>query len=151
MGKSKRKWLNVCNGVWTVIMAILGFTACEHMAKDEYGVPYAKYKIKGKVIDSQKNPTSDIQIIIKRMQGDEPINPLGWDTLKTDMKGEFFYKLEEVTEDKFRINWQDIKYGLYEEGEREIIMPKPTGGKGWYRGESSEEITIELEEQIDGE
>lgn len=151
MRKSKRSFLNLFNVLWTFIMATLGFTACEHTTACEYGMPTAKYKIKGKVIDSREQPTADIQIIVKQLQGGRPTHAYSWDTLKTDIQGEFLYELNDVTEDEFRIDWQDKKLGLFKHDSIDIEMPKPTGGKGWYRGESYEEVTIILKDEIDTE
>ncbi len=152
MVKSKRNWLKVCNTLWALLAAVLGFTGCDQIGTErcEYGMPTADYKIKGKVVDSQEKPVGDIQIIVKRVLGDNPDHHYSWDTLTTDKQGEFLFEKSETSEHKFRIDYQDIKNGIFKHDSTDVVMPNPTGGKGWYEGQSYKEKTIILEE-IDAE
>ena len=45
--------LKACNGLLSGALALLGYTSCDSLGEtpDEYGTPYAKYEIKGKVTD----------------------------------------------------------------------------------------------------
>lgn len=153
MGKSKRTWLKACNALWALLAAVLGFAGCDNIINQscEYGMPTADYKIKGKVVDSQEKPVSDIQIIIKKLRGSEPDYHYYWDTLTTDKQGEFLFEKTETSEHKFRIDYQDIKNGIFKHDSIDVVMPNPTGGKGWYEGQSYKEEIITLEEEIDTE
>lgn len=58
MSKGKKQWLQFCNGILSGGLALLGFTSCNggifgKEAPDEYGTPYAKYEIKGKVMAAE--------------------------------------------------------------------------------------------------
>ena len=50
----KFSWLKACNGLLSGALALLGYTSCDSLGIGgetplEYGTPYAKYEIKGKV------------------------------------------------------------------------------------------------------
>lgn len=52
--EKKKQWLQICNGMMSGALVLLGFTSCDENStgtgRCEYGTPYAKYEIKGKVI-----------------------------------------------------------------------------------------------------
>lgn len=58
MKKRKKQWLRICNEMMSGTLVLLGFTSCDENStgtgRCEYGTPYAKYEIKGKVADEDR-------------------------------------------------------------------------------------------------
>ena len=52
--KRSSKWLKVFNGLLSSVLALLGYS-CNVLGEtpDEYGTPYARYEVKGKVTDKE--------------------------------------------------------------------------------------------------
>lgn len=77
-------------------LILLGFASCSNEDEDleircEYGSPYTKYLVKGKVTTDTDEPLKNIQVIVRQGWNNE-ISPA--DTVYTDEKGEF--KTEEL-------------------------------------------------------
>lgn len=55
MKRGKKQKLLVYNGLMSGVLALLGFASCDENGtgtmRCEYGVPYSKYEIKGKVTE----------------------------------------------------------------------------------------------------
>ncbi len=67
--KQSSKWLRAFNVFLSSILALLGYTSCGESSV-EYGTPYAKYEIKGKVTDKEnKNAVSGARVIVKAESG----------------------------------------------------------------------------------
>lgn len=68
--KQSSKWLRAFNVFLSSILALLGYTSCGESSV-EYGTPYAKYEIKGKVTDKEnKNAVSGARVIVKALNRD---------------------------------------------------------------------------------
>ena len=71
MKKRKKQWLRMCNGMMSGALVLLGFTSCDENStgtgRCEYGTPYAKYEIKGKVMGEDRQVVSDARILVKNM------------------------------------------------------------------------------------
>lgn len=68
----KFSWLKVCNGLLSGTLALLGYTSCDSLGDEpvEYGSPYAKYEIKGKVTDRDtKTAIEGARIIVNLCNG----------------------------------------------------------------------------------
>ena len=147
MKKSKKSLLIFVNQVLSGILVLLGFASCiGGETPDEYGSPYAKYEIKGKVVDSGLNPVPDARIIVKqgRVREGNGFTLSMTDTVYTTKDGTYLYKEEGLTE-VFRIVCEDTS-GECKSDSTDII-PKTTGGKGWYWGSSSDEANFELKKK----
>jgi len=77
------------------LMTILGFSGCDALEdillpKEEYGMPYAEFKIVGEVKSSEGKPIKGIRVIVNPRK-DEPEEYSKWykDTLYTDAEGRF--------------------------------------------------------------
>lgn len=122
------------------MIAVLGFSAaCETRA--EYGVPSAKFIVKGNVQSELNNtPIKSIRVVMQR------------DTAFTDESGNFTV-IDEFgfpTNQTFDIKFQDVDSSLNGQFENKdttvsFINPKFSNGNGhWYQGETSKEFNVKL-------
>lgn len=144
------RWLKVCNGLLSGALALLGYASCDSSDEpaEEYGTPYAKYEIKGKVTDRDtKAAIEGARIIVKPMQwkSDETFPPQAFDTLQTDKDGNYLYQNEMTMIDRFRVVCEDPLGAL--KADSATIKMDPQGGKGWYQGSDSQEVDFELKKQ----
>ena len=162
----KLKLFSFYSRLLSACLVLLGFGACITSCKTEYGVPfpdpdppiiapeygvpYATYRIKGKVVSSNavNNPIEDIRVVAVRDEADNPY--LRGDTVYTDSKGEFEVKKEDFPFDKYKVKFQDIdgeENGLFEDKEQFIEFKDSDykGGDGWNRGEAQKDMgNVEL-------
>jgi len=142
--------LKAYNGLLSGALALLGYTSCDSLGEtpDEYGTPYAKYEIKGKVTDRDtKAAIEGARIIVKPMQwkSDETFPPQAFDTLQTDKDGNYLYQNEMTVIDRFRVVCEDPSGAL--KADSATIKMDPQGGEGWYQGSDSQEVDFELKKQ----
>lgn len=69
----KKRSLTVSNWLLATIIGSLGFSSCEKPIDDPdirqlYGIPYAAYSIKGKVINNLQNPVLGIKVEIQALK-----------------------------------------------------------------------------------
>lgn len=148
-----RRWMKVSNGFLSGVLALLGYTSCDSSETDgetpvEYGTPYAKYEIKGKVTDKDtKAAVEGARVIVKPMQwkSDETFPPQAFDTLKTDKGGDYLYQNEMTVTDRYRVVCEDPSGTL--KADSAIVEMDPQGGEGWYQGSDSQEVNFELEKR----
>lgn len=65
--KRSSKWLKVFNGLLSSVLALLGYS-CNVLGEtpDEYGTPYARYEVKGKVTDKESQAAVEgARVIVK--------------------------------------------------------------------------------------
>lgn len=144
------RWLKVCNGLLSGALALLGYASCDSSDEpaEEYGTPYAKYEIKGKVTDwDTKAAIEGARVIVKPMQwkSDETFPPQAFDTLQTDKDGNYLYQNEMTMIDRFRVVCEDPSGAL--KADSATIKMDPQGGEGWYQGSDSQEVDFELKKQ----
>ena len=140
--------LKACNGFLSGALALLGYTSCDSSGIGgetplEYGTPYAKYEIKGKVTDRDtKTAIEGARVIVKPMQwkSDETFPPQAFDTLQTDKDGNYLYQNEMTMIDRFRVVCA-LK------ADSATIKMDPQGCEGWYEGSDSQEVDFELKKQ----
>lgn len=144
--KLKINRLQVCNGLLSGALTLLGFTACDSTGGDtpvEYGMPHADYEIKGKVVDKEtKEAIKDARVIVRPMATTDPYYI---DTLRMEADGTYKAQYEGVSFDSFRLVCDDPS-GTYKADSTDVEM-KPEGGKGWYMGSDSQEVNFELEKK----
>ena len=78
------------------LMTILGFSGCDSIEdifipKEEYGMPYAEFKLVGEVKSSEGKPIKGIRVIVKPYVAstEQQILDRRRDTLFTDSEGKF--------------------------------------------------------------
>lgn len=137
----KIKILKIYNSLICICLAIIGFTSSCN-GPDEYGTPYAKFIIKGKVSSEETGQ------VIKGIQALVPSR----DSIYTDDEGNFRLIIEDFPSDSttFKMEFNDIdseQDGLFQNADTSItfLNPKFSGGDDdWYKGETSKEINIKL-------
>lgn len=151
MKNGKKKWLLLCNRMLSGVLALLGFTSCDGeglgQATCEYGQPYAKYEIKGKVVDAEQQAISNVRIIVKQLeQKSNELFPYAYpDTVYTKKNGEYIYEKGGTNYGRFRVVCEDPT-GVYE-ADSTVVEMKPTGGEGWYVGSDSKVENFELKKK----
>ena len=83
------------------LLALLGFSGCDEIGKEMYGVPQplmygspeVQFVVKGAVTDADEKPLENVRIVLK-IKDDEPVEGrydrrVYRDTVYTDAKGEF--------------------------------------------------------------
>lgn len=149
----KFSWLKTCNGLLSGALALLGYTSCDSSGIGgetplEYGTPYAKYEIKGKVTDRDtKAAIEGARVIVKPMQwkSDKTFPPQAFDTLQTDKDGNYLYQNEMTVTERFRVVCEDPSGAL--KSDSATIKMDPQGGDGWFQGSDSQEVDFELKKQ----
>ncbi len=147
MKKSKKRLLVWVNQILSGMLVLLGFTACFGESPDEYGSPYAKYEIKGKVVDTEDQVVPKARIIMRKgvMIGGDAIGfDILPDTTYTEKDGTFLYKTKGLY-GAFRVVCEDTS-GAYKADSTDVY-PQLTGGEGWYEGSSNDEVNFELKKK----
>lgn len=150
----KIKKLSVYSKVLSFILVLLGFSACDAIDPiDEYGSPYAKFNIKGIVINeaSENNEyAKGIKVVVarsyKKDNGEEFL--YNTDSLYTDKNGYFnITTVDFPSSQKFTIKFEDVdgrENGIYETKTDVISFENPIfeGGKSLYKGETNKDLGI---------
>lgn len=146
--------LSIYSKVLSFLLVLLGFSACDPIDPvDEYGSPYAKFNIKGVVIneDSENNEyVKGIKVVVgrsyKKDNGDEFV--YNTDSLYTDKNGYFnITTIDFPSSQKFTIKFEDVDgmvNGTYETKTDVVSFENPSfeGGESWYEGETSKDLGI---------
>lgn len=147
--------------ILSVLLVWLGFSACGKGDNGEngdfvmeYGVPSARYRVRGQVVSAEKGKEAvpNIQVV---MIGYEPNKPeeiyFEGDTVKTDSNGGFSFDKVRFPYSHFKIKLQDVDgeaNGAFDDKEVIIEFKKSDykGGQGsWYDGEAHRDMNkIEL-------
>ncbi|NDV57602.1 radical SAM-associated putative lipoprotein [Bacteroides sp. 519] len=152
-----KHWLRLYNCLLAGILTILGFYGCTSESPDEYGTPHAAYELKGKVINTNQQPLADVQIVVGQIENNQFLQwDYNRDTLYTNSNGEFIYKNDYVWprklwRAKFTALQKNGNISIYKADSVDIDMGEPKGGKGWYAGKASKEITIIVKEKENAE
>ncbi len=141
--KSRSRLLQLCNCLLSGVLVLLGFSSCTREGSEEYGMPYAKYEIKGKVTNEQKETISKAQVIVKQLDSSGK-SFYRADTLNVNGSGEYQYLTEGFTE-SYRVIAEEPS-GVYKADSTDVKM-EPKGGSGWYVGSDSKEVDFELKKK----
>ncbi|MDR2919213.1 MAG: radical SAM-associated putative lipoprotein [Tannerella sp.] len=159
MSKYKRRLIKGTNWALAGLLSLLGFTRCGLInPADEYGTPWSSYAIKGAVTDKVTGePVKDIEV---KIAIPDSITPYYSEELKNSWKtttnGEGEFKLSDTPESYLQeipIVASDIdgaKNGLYQSDTIYVDYKgaiQTEKGKGWYNGEFTKTIQIQLEEE----
>jgi len=143
MRKVRVRFLKSFNSILLSLLALLGFTAAckdDPSIIDEYGSPYAKFKVNGKIeATNTDTPIENIRVV---MSGD---------TVYSDDKGEYEvadnngFPIDQIYEIQFQ-DIDGISNGEFEDVDTVVEFKDPEfiNGDGWYRGETSKEFNIKL-------
>jgi putative lipoprotein (rSAM/lipoprotein system) len=102
MKKKNEQWLRYSNRALSGLLMLFGFVSCDNGGGDipvEYGMPSAKYRVKGKVIDADtQEPVPGIEVVTGAVHTGDGKEWLSYpDTLITDkmelllLKGRSFH------------------------------------------------------------
>ena len=130
------------------ILTLLGFSCSDSTGPVEYGVPSAKFRVKGKVfstINGEKKPLSNIKLKLSK----------GYDSDSTysGIDGNFDFALQGFPDNSpIPLTISDIdggeNHGEFEEQKIDVDFSKATfinGDRHWYEGEATKELgNIEL-------
>jgi len=167
--KINRAFIKGTNWALAGLIGLLGFTNCERDERLEYGVPNADYTVKGTVVDKVTGkPIKGIQVAYSwtgpvAMYGTLQTPYVEKASVITNAKGEYALKdnfsIEEMIPDDnsiptfIRVFVRDIdekENGLYSDTILNVDFTNAvhTGKqKGWYDGEFTTTVNIELTEQ----
>lgn len=149
----KIKLLSVYSRILSFVLVFLGFQSCSTVdPKDEYGTPSAKFIVKGKVENGDKE-VSGLKValgVINKGYDKEKVRYV--DSVNTDVKGLFKVSIKDFpTSQKFVIKYEDIdeeKNGLLETVIDTVRFDNPSftnGSGGWYVGETTKDLgTVKL-------
>jgi putative lipoprotein (rSAM/lipoprotein system) len=141
MKKVEIRFLKSFNSIIALILAFLGFSSSCKGPQVEYGVPSAKYIIKGKIeLSVDSSELSDIQVIVQN------------DTTTSDVNGNYIITKTRLNagNQTFPIQFRDVDGVLHGE-----IAPLDTtvefknpvfknGDGNWYEGETEKEFDVKL-------
>jgi putative lipoprotein (rSAM/lipoprotein system) len=144
----KHKFLSGYNVIITALMALLGFsTACEPLGGTEYGVPHARFIVKGKIVSSDGNiPVPGIKV---RMQQDTNIRY--YDSAFSETNGNYLVDVQDFPESQtYKIEFIDTDgtaNGEFQTLDTVVEFKEPTftGGSGsWDQGETQKIFNVAL-------
>lgn len=134
-------------------LSALGFTSCNPFEVQlEYGTPNANYSVKGVVTDEANRPIPGIKVTIGK-QGLPYESFYDIKTMTTDPNGAFAksYIGEFPRDLTFELTFEDIDGAANGEFKTrsENVVIKATelkdGGKSWFKGSATKEVTVKLE------
>lgn len=142
MKRIKVNTLKGCNAIISFLLALLGFACQKETINDmpaEYGSPHATFKVLGKINDATNSkPIKGVQVVFEA------------DTAYSDINGNYSVQATNYpTDHSFKIEFNDIdgeKNGSYESLEKlvEFKDAEFTGQDGWYSGETSNDLNVNL-------
>ena len=138
------------NKVLMALLAFLGFSSCREDPWEEYGTPHATYKLIGTVVDEDKHPIQNVQIYESEYSY--------YDIQDSTVMNLIFSKMSEKAKSDEKGNFQvsadcisnQIIVRFMHEGYEKIDTvfnykdEKYVGGKGWYSGEATKEVNINM-------
>lgn len=155
----KLKVLNYYNRVALFFLSVFGLLpSCDDgpifpSGGAEYGTPWARYKVSGKVLDSKtKEGINNIGILAftKHNIDDSVHFSVISDTIKTNKEGEYMSDLNVApTSDSVHLKFFDVNNpATYQAKDTAVWFDADNlqGGDGWFAGEASQRDNIYLDE-----
>lgn len=144
----KVKMLSVYSKILSFFLVLLGFSSCEGLdPKDEYGVPTAKFKVKGIIVDESDKPITKIKTVLGKSYSSKLGDRAYYvDSVYTDNEGKFELSMEEFpTSQEFLLRVEDVdgdKDGAFESKIETVEFKNPTftDGSGWYKGIAEKDV-----------
>jgi putative lipoprotein (rSAM/lipoprotein system) len=145
--------LSVYSKVLSFILVLLGYPSCESfVSKDEYGVPSARFKVKGKIVDaeSEEHIVKNIKVVIgKPYKHNDTDRVYYLDSINTDIDGVFRLSVIDFPESqKFVLRIEDADgagNGRFVSKMEDVEFKNPTftnGSGNWYKGEAEQDLEI---------
>ena len=134
------------NGIFSMLLALLGVSATSCIVPCMYGTPNADWTVKGKVVDEAGKPVAGLQVVLgnqyensEQVVYDQNYWPL--DTLQTGSDGVYTVDQNGFPLNYLRIDVHDIdgEAGGGEFADASLIVRdfKFEDGKGWYEGHAN--------------
>lgn len=150
--------LRSSNWVIAGLLSLIGYSCSDSEIDDNlicmYGTPYGTFELKGKVLDNQKHPIPNVQILIR-----DSVPSRGWiksDTIYSDNNGEIHWKLKDFPGYTYQLIASDIdddKNGGHFASDTSFINTSQlryVGGDGaWNEGTATADISIVMDEYVD--
>jgi hypothetical protein len=171
--KIKRAFIKGTNWALAGLLGLFGFSGCDTEPKEEYGVPFADYTVKGAVVDKATGkPIEGIRLGYwyagpMLMYGVPSTQYREKASVTSNAKGEYTLKdrfsIDEMIPDDnstptfipvFVSDIDGKENGLYSDTILNVNIKDAvrTGKqKGWYGGEYTVKVDIELKEKTDNE
>ena len=138
--------MKIFNKILLLMLAMLGFTACEETGTCEYGSPRADYKILGAVVNEKSEPIKGIEVSV--------VNNQGIEKRVTDEKGNFIIEDPSASPgQEYKLSLKDIdgkdNGGEFETKDETVSFKgvSHTGGDGnWDSGSAEKSVTVEMKE-----
>jgi putative lipoprotein (rSAM/lipoprotein system) len=136
------------NWILAGILSALGFSGCETevLGPMEYGTPYAKFSIHGKVTGKDRKPVENINIKLLEMEY--------IDSIYTDVAGDYSITFETYPVEEFNIIASDVDGELNGSYQNDTLRVKITekdyyekGNGNWNHGSADKEVNIALKEK----
>jgi len=145
------KLLKTFNVILSAILGLLGFQSCDTIAggvAEEYGCPYAEFKIDGKVLDEEGKPVADENIVVRPLDYEgNPIYGYNLVETKTDAQGYFLVETNYATDKKVHVVAIDPDK-VYEDDSTDVTLTQTKKGDGhWYQGEYSANVNFKLKKK----
>ncbi|MDL2265753.1 radical SAM-associated putative lipoprotein [Parabacteroides sp. OttesenSCG-928-G07] len=152
MKKGHRYFLKFSNWILATLLTLFG-VACssdDEPAPAEYGTPYAKFTVKGKVTGPNGEAIPGIEVKGKS-QFSGPSEPGSNEDL-TDNNGNYTILAPIMGKEAFKVFFEDIdgeENGFYKTDSIEVKSSQIelTGKDGWFEGEGEMTLNISLKEK----
>lgn len=132
------------NWILAGLLFMLGFNVVSCGVEDEYGSPYAEFRVKGKVTDMNGNPIGGVGITLKSTDDNKNLYPLAGDYEMvmpplTQEDGSYDITFNSFPEHSLRIIAEDIdgpENGPFKTDSIDVEVGDLEGGKSWYMGKA---------------
>lgn len=151
-----------CNWILAGLLVLLGFSACgDDVSAPEYGCPYVRFTVKGKVTNETKEVVPGVKVKITEFytEKDGTRYAIHADSTKTNTSGNYEFLSEYNTSYPFELTFEDIdgaQNGLLKSdtvfvSEEDLKNVEFKGGSGWFQGAGEMTIDVTLKEQEEKE
>lgn len=153
MKKFNRAFIKGTNWALAGLLALIGFSSCEDVGKEMYGVPWKGYAIKGTVVDKATGkPIPGVEVKVDISKELKPSYPASDSWIKkTDAQGNF--EIQDTPSDPVTLVSRDIDgatNGTFQSDTIQVNYQNAEhigGGKGWFQGYLTKTVRIEMEEE----
>jgi len=136
-----------------MFLALLGFTSCEKEQATEYGMPHARYEIKGKVWNAAGEAVPGMGVLATEHYPlpEAVFGQMAEEIVYTDINGEFVV-IQESSHNRFRMYLLDKVenppgYEAVDSVDVDFEQVALEGGKGWYVGSATQHVNVRLAEK----
>lgn len=147
MRKIAKSCLSFKNWLFTTLLGVLGFSACDIIGRVEYGMPNANHTLKGTVSTLENVAIPGIRVIVKDQ--DNRYEP---DTLQTDNAGKYqFTDVSAWPGSSYTVLFEDVdgaEHGgsfVSKTATATFNMDDYENGDGWYEGEQTVVLNVQLD------